>query len=206
MSKPFKKRVGDFLRLKQTKDFIVALETRYADSLNVDNQILRVVQGGLNPELQGTWMNEKLALKFAAWLSPDFELWIYDRIHELMTTGKTQLPQIQSGNIVRSLRMIADWMEGQEIFNNEIRQDVDFLAERMGEIEAKITSIDESHYTISGYCSLKGIAAPQSKANTWGRAASKLSRDKGYEIGKAYDAKLGEINTYHVDILSQIIE
>ena len=30
------------------------------------------------------WMDEKLALKFAAWLDVDFELWVYDTIDEIM--------------------------------------------------------------------------------------------------------------------------
>ena len=43
-----------------------------------------MVQGG-TPEMQGTWMDERLALKFAAWLSPKFEIWIYDTIYEILT-------------------------------------------------------------------------------------------------------------------------
>jgi hypothetical protein len=33
-------------------------------------------------------MDKKLALKFAVWLSPEFELWVYDRIQELLTTAR----------------------------------------------------------------------------------------------------------------------
>jgi len=33
-------------------------------------------------------MHRKLALKFAAWLSPEFELWVYDRIEELLLEAK----------------------------------------------------------------------------------------------------------------------
>ena len=87
MAKPFKKKTFDFLRLKQTKAFIDAFEKRGGNSRH---EILRVVQFG-DAKLQGTWMNERLALKFAAWLNPHFELWVYDRIHELLTTGKTEL-------------------------------------------------------------------------------------------------------------------
>lgn len=36
-------------------------------------------------------MHEKLALKFAAWLSPEFELWVYDRIQELLLQGHTAI-------------------------------------------------------------------------------------------------------------------
>ena len=81
MAKPYKKRTNDFLRLSQTKAFIEAMEKRYGISRN---EILRVVQAG-DAKLQGTWMNERLALKFAAWLDADFELWVYDTIIDLVT-------------------------------------------------------------------------------------------------------------------------
>ena len=56
MARPFGKLPGSFLRLKSTKDYILLLESRYADVHNGGNrEVLRVVQGGA-PELQGTWM------------------------------------------------------------------------------------------------------------------------------------------------------
>lgn len=48
-------------------------------------KVLKVVRGGDASEgLQGTWVHERLALKFAAWLSPKFELWVYDTIMQVM--------------------------------------------------------------------------------------------------------------------------
>lgn len=72
MEQPFGKPVGNFLRLKETKQYIQLLEERYSD-LNIaqNREVLRVIKGGDAAEgLQGTWMDEKLALKFASWLSP----------------------------------------------------------------------------------------------------------------------------------------
>ncbi len=79
MAKPFGKRVNNYLQNQTTKDFILLLESRYWDSSNGKREVLRIVQGG-SPELQGTWMDEKLALEFASWLSPAFKLWVYDCI------------------------------------------------------------------------------------------------------------------------------
>ena len=42
---------------------------------------LNVVKGGKN---SGTWMHRVLAIKFAAWLNPAFELWVYRVIDELL--------------------------------------------------------------------------------------------------------------------------
>lgn len=85
------KKVNDFLRLKQTKEFIKVLESRDGNSRHGNKyKAFRVIQGG-TPELQGTWMDERLALKFAGWLNAHFELWVYDRILELLSTGKTEI-------------------------------------------------------------------------------------------------------------------
>lgn len=94
MAKPFKKLSADFLRLAQTQDFIAALAGRYGKS---HNEIVQVLQGG---QTQGTWLHQKLALKFAGWLSPEFELWVYDRIEELLTTGKTELHTRSQAEII----------------------------------------------------------------------------------------------------------
>jgi len=196
------KRMNNFLRTQQTQDYISLLETRYAKKRIADNQVvrevLRVVKGGL--EQQGTWMDEKLALKFAAWLAPEFELWVYDRIHELLTTGKTELPsqRITSLSIPDALREIADFIEVQDEINEEVR-------ERLAELEAKITSVDDNYYTIAGYCSLNKIPCPLHKAKEWGKAATKLSREKDVATGTAHDERFGKVRTYHKNILEQVI-
>ena len=168
-------------------------------------KVLRIVQGG-TPSLQGTWMDEKLALKFAAWLSPVFELWVYDRIEELLLTGKTELPKTHTpSNIIKGIRLIADQLEYHEKEIGELKEDVGELKTHLSDLEAKLTSIDENYYSISGYCSLNHILCPLDKAKKWGYTATKKSHQKNIPIGKAYDAKYGNVNTYHVDILKEII-
>lgn len=88
------KKMNNFLRTNQTKDFIKEY-TRYAKKrFGNDYEVLRVVKGG-RKDLQGTWMDERLALKFAAWLSPAFEIWVYDRIKELLTKGTFNINENQ---------------------------------------------------------------------------------------------------------------
>lgn len=208
MIKPFKgKRVNDFLRLQQTKRYIEALEKRYGNSrIASKREVLRVIKGGdASKGEQGTWMDEKLALKFAAWLSVEFELWVYDRIYELLTTGAVNIKTYRpTTSIVKSIRLIADQLEdhGKEI--EGIKEDLGEIKSYVSDLEAKITSIDESYYSISGYCTLYHINCPLDKAKAWGYQASKLSNQQNVSIGKAYDAKYGNVNTYHIDILKQI--
>ena len=81
MAKAFAKSPTHFLRNGQTVAFISALRNR------IPLEPVQVING----DKGGTWMHQKLALKFAAWLSPDFELWVYDRIDELMRHGVTAI-------------------------------------------------------------------------------------------------------------------
>ncbi|MGH1337266.1 MAG: KilA-N domain-containing protein [Aureispira sp.] len=209
MVKSFKdKRVNNFLRSKQTKEYIEALEKRYADSrIAYKREVLRVVKGGdASKGGQGTWMDEKLALKFAAWLSIDFELWIYDRIFELLTTGKTELQAVKPSNsLVKSIRLIADQLEAHDKDITDMKTDIGEIKDYVSDLEAKITSIDEQYYTVSGYCALNNIACPLDKARTWGYNATKESNQQGLSVGKAYDAKYGTINTYHEKVLKKVV-
>ncbi|MBI5916182.1 MAG: KilA-N domain-containing protein [Bacteroidetes bacterium] len=206
MAKPFGKRVNDFLRQQGTQEYIVLLEDRYGNSRNGTTiEVLRVVQGGLS-EIQGTWMDEKLALKFAAWLSPAFELWVYDKIQELLTTGKTELKEVPPTGFSATLRLLAQQWEAQEKINTEVRKELDDTAERLDELEAKILSTDEKYYTIAGYCALNGIACPLHLAKEWGKKAVALSTAKQFPTGSAHDEKYGKVRTYHVDVLSEVIK
>lgn len=151
-------------------------------------------------------MDEKLALKFASWLSARFELWVYDRIDELLKTGRTELEVRPAQNVIKSLRLIADQLGAHDKDIQGLKEDVEHIKDYVGDLEAKITSIDENYYSVSGYCSLNAIACPLAKAQSWGYAATKLSNQKNMPIGKAYDSKYGNVNTYHLDILKQIIK
>lgn len=210
MAKPFGKKVSSFLRTVSTKEYIGLLEDRYADlHIGHKRQVIRVVKGGDTIKKgidQGTWMDEKLALKFAAWLSPKFELWVYDRIEELLKAGKVELPNYRpTSEIIRGIRLIADQLEHHEKEIQEIKEDIGQIKDYVSDLEAKITSIDENYYSISGYCALNGIACPLDKAQQWGLAATRASNKKGVAIGKAYDAKYGDVNTYHLEILKGIV-
>lgn len=70
MAKTFGKYPKDFLVNKQTKEFLTSLSAVRGISLT---ELVKVVQGG-DPQMQGTWMHEDVALEFARWLSPAFAI------------------------------------------------------------------------------------------------------------------------------------
>ena len=83
---------------------------------------------------------------------------------------------------------------------------IDKVDERLLEVESKQMTIDQRHYTIVGYANLMGIRGmSRNIAAKLGRKASLMSKKHGYHIGKEYDAKYGVVNTYHVDILQEVM-
>lgn len=80
------KKMNNFLRNQQTKEFIKELESDTLKSVTL------VKQGGSS---QGTWMHKILAYKFASWLSPKFELFVYKTFDKVMQEKlKTQQMQL----------------------------------------------------------------------------------------------------------------
>ena len=81
MAKVFGKQVNEFMSNERTVLFIKeCLNNGNSRYINISNQdeLYRTNQKS------GTFMHRILALKFAAWLSPKFELWIYSTIEKLL--------------------------------------------------------------------------------------------------------------------------
>lgn len=81
MAKVFNKQVTKFMQLDSTAAFInEALKSENSHYLKVFSQSDLYYSS----QKTGTWMHRILALKFAAWLNPSFELWVYSTIDEIL--------------------------------------------------------------------------------------------------------------------------
>lgn len=81
MAKIFDARMNDFTSNQDTKRFISeCLNNGNSRFINVQKEEDLIV----SRQKSGTWMHRILALKFAAWLNPAFELWVYSVIDELL--------------------------------------------------------------------------------------------------------------------------
>jgi len=81
MAKIFDKKVEAFMRNEDTQNFIKScLKSENSRFLNIENEDDLVS----SKQKSGTWMHRVLALKFAAWLDPDFEVWVYSTIENLL--------------------------------------------------------------------------------------------------------------------------
>lgn len=83
MAKPFGKRVRDWYRLKETQEYLNALQHIVCDAqmcASLDSLIVTQKGNPANLE-QGTWTSDwHVALNFARWLSPEFGIWCDDII------------------------------------------------------------------------------------------------------------------------------
>ncbi len=81
MANAFGKKVNHFNENDSTELFINAcLNNRNSGYLNVKKREDLID----SKQKTGTWMHRILALKFAAWLDPDFEVWIYSTIDKII--------------------------------------------------------------------------------------------------------------------------
>ncbi len=88
MAKVYGKFPKDFLILDSTKSFIEeCLKKENSPNLNIKFEEDLVT----SKQQEGTWMHRVLALKFAAWLNPAFELWVYSTIDKIIFGEFNQL-------------------------------------------------------------------------------------------------------------------
>ncbi len=85
MAKVFNREVSGFSKIDSTKNFVEAYcraeDLPSEHEFSSDGKVIRVVKSGRN---NGTWMNRILALKFAAWLDSEFEVWVWKTIDEII--------------------------------------------------------------------------------------------------------------------------
>jgi hypothetical protein len=84
MAKATGKQVNDYTRSKSATLFIEEFESV------TGIPVTETVQGG-NPEKQGTWAIEEVAIDFAAWCSVGFRIWVSQQIRTLMSEGTVSL-------------------------------------------------------------------------------------------------------------------
>ncbi|WP_460618836.1 KilA-N domain-containing protein [Hymenobacter ruber] len=204
MCTAFGKRAQHWLDLGQTKRYISALEAKPEIPALVETR-----QGGSNP---GTWINERLILKLAAWLNVDFEIKCDEWVAELLRTGKVEmaptLPQTQGElilmlaqqNVANEKRLLA-----VEQASASQQQQVNQIERQVAEVTARVTTVNTDFFTVAGWASLQKKSVPTSTANALGRKAAALSKAQGYDVGKVSDARYGAVNSYHIDVLRQVI-
>jgi hypothetical protein len=113
MCQKFGKEVRMWTRLKQTQEFLVALQ----DS-NPDVQIMYTRTGDNNSVEQGTFGTREVALKVAQWISPEFEVFCIQTLDKLLNKHQLTLPNFN--NPAEAARAWADQYEHTQLLQKEV--------------------------------------------------------------------------------------
>lgn len=143
MAKPFGKKPYEFLRLADTIEFVEAYQNREMKKQNEGKNMsgigqktlpasyyspFKTIEGGANA---GTFFNRVLSLKFAAWLSKDFELWVFETIDRLLNEERLErvkqietmaARRVRKTQLLMKLETIPEYNELQEIMRQEQRE------------------------------------------------------------------------------------
>ena len=126
MAKIFNKKVEAFIRNDNTEDFICAcLKSENSRFLAIKSETELIV----SKQKSGTWMHRILALKFAAWLDSDFEVWVYTTIEDILFGRYRELED--------SLRQSAMRKNKIDVLKNELRHDEKFRELERLELEER---------------------------------------------------------------------
>ena len=85
MAQNYNKSAKDFLKTGPTREYLDKLSER-TGILSTD--LVQVTKGG-DVTSQGTWMEQRVAVRFAQWLDADFAIWVDERVIELFQVGFT---------------------------------------------------------------------------------------------------------------------
>lgn len=117
MAKPFGAKVNEFMSNAQTKSFINAClksgNSRFISVQSKDDLYY-------SQKKSGTWMHRILALKFAAWLDPDFELWVYHTIDQIVFATARQIEETNQERARIKTKM--DTLRLELLSNDQFRQ------------------------------------------------------------------------------------
>jgi len=103
------------------------VNSRFEDECTETGKLIKVIKGGKNP---GTWMHRVVALKFAAWLDPFFEVWVFQTIDKLLFGNylkiidaykETSQIKTQIRQLTRKLQNNQDYQTLTELKNRKLR-------------------------------------------------------------------------------------
>ena len=132
-----RKNLSAILNSQEMVEYLQSLERKNNPEIQIfssaDSQYIKTVRGGDNKTAQGSWAHQKVALRVAQKLSPDFAVWVDEKLEELLTTGNTSLPNFN--NPAEAARAWADQYEKRELAEQQVKE-----LEPKGEVYDRISN------------------------------------------------------------------
>ncbi|WP_077174079.1 KilA-N domain-containing protein [Yersinia proxima] len=106
----FDKEPAQWLRLPETIRYIEGLKSRYGKITYVKTSRARKDRGG------GTWLHPKLAVRFASWLSVDFEIWCDEQIEAIIRGASMPVDDYR----IKAIFLLNDPLSWEKRFNDPL--------------------------------------------------------------------------------------
>lgn len=110
MAKNFpNKNLSNIINSKELVDYIARM-TEIQNCSSTD--LLKVTKGG-DASAQGTWAHRRIALRVAQKLSPEFAIWVDEKIEELLTQGVTTIND-EDATILHAMQVLQKRVEEKQ--------------------------------------------------------------------------------------------
>ena len=162
---------------------------------------LLIVRRGGNGN--GTWAHQKVALRVAQKLSPDFAVMVDSWIEELLTKGSVSVrPLTKAQQTLESVKKLCEIAQQQvELEQRQLKMESEqkLLALKVSHIEDVVKP--NGFMSVMGFANVHRISIGEKAANSIGRLASKWCKRKGIKPEKVSHSRYGEVNTYPMEAL-----
>lgn len=190
------KKPSEWLRTKQAQELVAALKAQSGNSTfgtsSAAYEPLSIIRGGNAP---GTFAHELLAVSYAGWINPVFQLTVNQTFIDYRT-GKTKMPMSPAELIIA---------QGQALLAVERQQARQ--AQQIAALEHRLSLMDgdTGYLTVTAYLRKHGWKLPLSKSRAIGQHAAKLAKELGVQIGTVPDERFGTVNSYPIALLDEVV-
>ncbi|MDO1450360.1 ORF6N domain-containing protein [Rhodocytophaga aerolata] len=129
------------------------------------------------------------------------ETYFRQRTQLAKKSASLNLPSTQEELLLEAVKLMVE--QKKELTKHS--QEIGSLQKDVREIMAKVDITEKEYYTVNGYHKLHSRYIRTDQAQALGRKCGKLSRSKNIPIVKVYDARYGTVNTYHVQVLKEVL-
>lgn len=136
----------------------------------------------------------------------EYQLKVKDILAQAFLSGKAPIDTAKLSPELQLFKQMFDTVVSQHIKTLEIERQQDKQQTEIEILKGKIDIINDSEFTIVGYCNLHNIPIDHKTTISLDIKATKLSKQKGYRIGRVTHPIWGGVNTYHMDILDILID
>ena len=202
LCKIIKKHIGNWLKLKKTKEVQLKLESQ------IQNKVIEIYKGGNDKNIQGTWLHPQIVINFLRWCSPSFSLQ-FSQLKEYELEDNVELNNVELNNIELDIKK---YLEEQILINKELinelnikKEEIQWLENKNKELVNEVTNKKlEIQFLENKFIRLQKREKCEDNNVIYLITNEDIKKERVYIIGKAVDMKT-RLTTYNKSLEHEII-